>query len=142
MENLGSRSFVSLDDVGTQKLPWGTVQWLSEPRVTGTTNMITALVTIRPGCGHETHSHPGSEEMIIMLEGEGTQMVTVDGHEEKKNIKRGDLVHISKGAPHSTFTKGNRPLVALAIFQFWADAVDFRNSPESIFDPPKNKEWR
>jgi hypothetical protein len=35
---------------------------------------------------------------------------------------------------------GDRPLVALEIFQFWADAVDFRNSSESIFDTPKNKE--
>jgi oxalate decarboxylase/phosphoglucose isomerase-like protein (cupin superfamily) len=141
MEKLGSRCFVSLDEVGTQKLPWGTVQWLSEPKVTGTTNMITGVVTIYPGMGHDVHNHPGSEEMIIMLEGEGVQTVMIGNVEHRRELKKGDLVHIPEGAPHSTFTMGDKPLVALAIFQHWADAVDFRYSPESIFEPPVNKEF-
>lgn len=141
MDKPGSRYFVSLDSVGTQKLDWGTVQWLSEPKVTGTTNMITAVVTIYPGKGHSTHNHPGSEEMIIMLEGEGVQTVEMDGKVHKSDMKKGDLVHIPKGAPHSTFTKGDKPLVALAIFQHWEDAVDFRNLPDSIFEPPANRDF-
>jgi oxalate decarboxylase/phosphoglucose isomerase-like protein (cupin superfamily) len=141
VEKMGERCFVSLDSVGTQKLDWGSVQWLSEPKVTGTTEMTTGVVTIFPGMGHSTHSHPGSEEMIIMLEGEGIQTVEVDGKVHKSDIKKGDLVHIPKGAPHSTFTKGDKPLVALAIFQHWADAIDFRNLPESIFEPPVNGEY-
>lgn len=35
------RSFVTVDDVEAQSFDWGTLEWLSEPRVTGSTCMTT-----------------------------------------------------------------------------------------------------
>ena len=53
MSNL--RSFVTVDDVETQSFDWGKLQWLTDPRVTGSQCMVSGIVTLDPGQGHARH---------------------------------------------------------------------------------------
>ena len=43
MSNL--RSFVTVDDVETQSFDWGKLQWLTDPRVTGSQCMVSGINT-------------------------------------------------------------------------------------------------
>ncbi|MGH2460929.1 MAG: cupin domain-containing protein, partial [Chloroflexota bacterium] len=58
------RRFVSADDVETQVFDWGTLKWLSEPRVTNAKNIAAGVVILEPGKGHVRHNHPGVEEVL------------------------------------------------------------------------------
>ena len=69
------RTFVEPQHVETQVFDWGRIQWLSEPRVTGALQITAGVVTLNPGQGHARHNHPGVEEVLYILEGEGDQMV-------------------------------------------------------------------
>ena len=65
------KTFVEPREVETQVFDWGRIQWLSEPRVTGSKNITAGVVTLEPGKGHQRHNHPGVEEVLYVLEGEG-----------------------------------------------------------------------
>lgn len=63
-------------------------------------------LTIAPG--HETsiHCHPRKDTVLLCLSGEGRFRCTYGA----RNIKRGDFVHIKKGAFHSTENIGDTDL--------------------------------
>ena len=141
MEKFKGKRFVSPDDVETQVFPWGSISWLSEPRVTGTDNMTLGVVTQLPGGGHDSHNHPGCEELIYVIEGEGEQILEIDGKTEKQSIKKGDLVHIPPGVFHSSVSTGGGSMVSLAIYQFPGPEAKLRNDPECKIEPPKNRSF-
>ena len=66
------RRFVAPEDVETMVFDWGVLKWLSEIRVTGS-GIAAGVVILLPGKGHLRHNHPGSEEVLYYLAGEGEQ---------------------------------------------------------------------
>ena len=72
-------TFVEAADVETQRFAWGSLNWLSEPRVTAAERFSAGVVRLEPGQGHARHNHPDSEEILYIIEGTGQQMVEVDG---------------------------------------------------------------
>lgn len=133
------RSFVNVNNVESQVFNWGTLQWLSEPRVTGSTCMTTGVVTLDPGQGHDRHNHEGSEEVLFILEGEGEQMVEhADGTQEKRRVKPGDLVHLGPGQFHSTHNVGKNKLRILAVYEFAGPESALRAAPDCTLLPPKS----
>ena len=74
MTDTGMR-FVAPEDVETQVFEWGTIKWLSEPRVTNAQNFSAGVVLLAPGKGHTRHNHPGVEEILYVVSGQGIQMV-------------------------------------------------------------------
>ena len=135
---VASKRFVSEDDVETQVLPWGTFQWLSEPRVTGTKNMIAAVVTLKLGKGHSRHNHPECEEILYVIEGEGDQTIEINGKKEKRKVKKGDLIHVPTGVYHETINVGWQKMVLFAVYQFPGMETDIKNLPECKIKPAKN----
>lgn len=133
------KRYVCVDDVETQVFLWGKLAWLSEPRVTGTDNMTAGVVTLEIGKGHDRHNHPGCEELLFVIEGEGNQSVEVEGEIEKRRIKKGDLVHIPADAFHSTINAGTIPMVLFAVYQFPGPEAFLRTLPECKIEPAKNK---
>jgi oxalate decarboxylase/phosphoglucose isomerase-like protein (cupin superfamily) len=107
--------FVAPSDVETQVFAWGTIKWLSEPRVTGTTRFTIGVVLLEPGKGHERHNHPGCEETLYVVSGQGKQMVDIDG-EHWQPITAGELVHIPADIFHSTINTGWEPLKMIAVY--------------------------
>jgi hypothetical protein len=73
-EEPSMKRFVEPKHVETQVFDWGRIQWLSEPRVTGTERITAGVVTLAPGKGHQRHNHPGVEEILYVIEGEGIQI--------------------------------------------------------------------
>jgi oxalate decarboxylase/phosphoglucose isomerase-like protein (cupin superfamily) len=115
MAKLSGRRFVKPDDVETQVFDWGTIKWLSEPRVTDTKRFSTGVVLLQPGKGHTRHNHPGCEEILYVVSGEGNQMIDIDG-EKWQPIVAGDLVHIPPDIFHATINTGWEPLKLIAIY--------------------------
>src|SRR5260221_14721513 len=75
---IAGKRLVRLQDEPTCALDWGQVKFLSEPRLTNAENLSVVHVTLAPGQGHVRHNHPGSEEILYVLSGEGEQMVETD----------------------------------------------------------------
>ena len=131
-------NFVTLDDVETQAHPWGNLQWMSEPLVTGTANMTTGHVDIEPGKGHGRHNHEGCEEILYILEGKARQTLDLPGGTVEKEIGAGTLVFIPAGAYHSTINIGDGNVKLLAIYQFAGPEAALRADPDCKIIPAKN----
>lgn len=133
------KNFVTIKDVDAQIFPWGKLEWLSEPDVTGTTNMTTGLVTLSPGLGHERHNHEGCEEVLYILEGTGIQMLELNEEVVEKTVTEGELIHIPAGVYHSTINIGENPLKILAIYQFSGPEKAMKNDPACKLIKAKDK---
>lgn len=115
MTGLSSRRFVQPDDVETLVFDWGRLQWLSEPKVTGADKFVLGVVTIEPGKGHLRHNHPDMEEILYVIDGEGTQMVDIGG-EQRRRVGPGDLIHLPAGVFHETVNTGDKTMRFLVVF--------------------------
>src|SRR5690606_9973771 len=94
-----------------------------------------------PGKGHARHLHPGSDEVIYVLAGTGEQTVD-DG--PPFPIAAGDVVHIPRGTPHSTYNTGWNTLQLVVVYgpagaeEELRGAPDFRELPAGTGHPVEN----
>ena len=109
--------FISPDDVETMIFDWGTLKWLSEPRVTRTERFSAGVVVLEPGKGHTRHNHPGVEEILYVIAGEGEQMVEdARGVPLRRTVGPGTLIHVPADVYHETINTGWKPMELLAIY--------------------------
>lgn len=109
------KRFILADDVETLVFDWGSIKWLSEPRITHTARFSAGIVVLEPGKGHTRHNHPGVEEILYVIAGEGEQMVE-DGRAVRQRIGPGTMVHIPADMFHETINTGWKPLELMAIY--------------------------
>ena len=64
MADLPGLRLVRPSDVETMVFDWGTIKWMSEPRVTHTSGFTLGAVLLEPGKGHERHNHPGAIDTV------------------------------------------------------------------------------
>ena len=129
--------FITPDDVETQVFDWGTIKWLSEVRVTGQTSSTGGLVILDPGKGHARHNHPGSDEILYFITGEGDQMIEdADGNPMERHMKPGDMAYIPEGVFHSTINTTWEPLRILAIYSPGGPEAFLRGLPDCVIVPP------
>jgi len=102
------------DEVETRVFDWGTIKWLITPNLDGPVGLTTGEVIIYPGKGHDPHTHPGEEEVIYVVSGEGVQ--TVGDGTEPFPIREGDAFYIPKDTLHSTYNTTWRPLRLLVTY--------------------------
>jgi oxalate decarboxylase/phosphoglucose isomerase-like protein (cupin superfamily) len=113
--------FVDPSEVETQVFDWGSIKWLSEPRVTGTERFTAGLVILEPGKGHTRHNHPGVEEILYVVSGEGEQMIEVSDDSggmrpERQTVRAGQMVFIPADIYHETINTGWEPMRIIAIY--------------------------
>ncbi|WP_233617497.1 cupin domain-containing protein [Actinomadura sp. WAC 06369] len=101
------------NSVPTMVFDWGSIKWLVDPDGVPGASSTLGEVIINPDRGHDRHEHPGSDEILYIIEGEGRQTVG-DGPEFP--VTAGDAVWIPRGTLHSTFNTGWRPLRILATY--------------------------
>ncbi len=130
------KTFVEPRHVETQVFDWGRIQWLSEPRVTGARSITAGVVTLDPGKGHQRHNHPGVEEVLYVLEGEGLQMIDL-GVEERRTVRAGMMIHIPADVYHETINTGNRPMKLLAVYSPPGPEALLRALPGCRIEPPQ-----
>jgi oxalate decarboxylase/phosphoglucose isomerase-like protein (cupin superfamily) len=136
MADTGKR-FVSPDDVETQVFPWGTLKFLSEPRVTNAQNFSCGIVQLAPGRGHTRHNHPGVEEILYVISGRGIQMVEdEEGRPVRQEVSAGMLVHIPADVYHETINIGWEPMKLVAIYAPHGPEAFLRTLPECKILPP------
>jgi oxalate decarboxylase/phosphoglucose isomerase-like protein (cupin superfamily) len=94
-------------DVDAFGFDWGQLSVTLGPKVNGAAQFSAAVVTVPPGQGHTRHNHPGSEEIIFILEGEGEQMVEDQaGTPHTRTVRAGCTVFIPESRFHSTLNTG------------------------------------
>jgi oxalate decarboxylase/phosphoglucose isomerase-like protein (cupin superfamily) len=135
MSETKERRFIEPKHVETQVFDWGRLQWMSEPRVTGAQRMSAGIVTLEPGKGHERHNHPNEEEILFVVEGEGTQMVDAGGEDERQ-VYAGTMIHIPPGVYHSTVNTGNQPLRILVVYSPTGPEAFLRSLPGCRIESP------
>src|SRR5215831_15194056 len=118
---ISGKRHVQPNDAPAGTLSWGRIKFLSEPQLTNAQHFSVVHVTLESGQGHVRHNHPGSEEILYVLSGEGEQMVETDleengGKPEFFNVKAGDLVHIPASVFHQTINKGSTAMELLAVY--------------------------
>ncbi len=113
MQRLGAGVITTDADLETLAFDWGTVRMLSEPQVTGAQRHSFGLANVLPGGGHERHNHPGAEEIIYVVSGQGEQMVD---DQPPVKIGPGACVFIPDGVYHSTLNTGREPMQIIIIY--------------------------
>jgi oxalate decarboxylase/phosphoglucose isomerase-like protein (cupin superfamily) len=131
---LGLR-FVTPSDVETMVFEWGTIKWMSEPRVTNTDRFAMGVVLLEPGKGHQRHNHPGSEEILYVVSGQGNQMIDIGG-ERWQSIAAGDMVHIPADIFHATINTGWEALKMVAVYCPPGPEAILRSMPGCRLIPP------
>jgi oxalate decarboxylase/phosphoglucose isomerase-like protein (cupin superfamily) len=114
---MAGKRFVKPEEVETQVFDWGTIKWLSEPKVTDAQRFSTGTVLLNPGKGHTRHNHPGVEEILYVVSGEGVQMVEDEqGNPVRQPIAAGMLIHIPADVYHETINTGWEQLKLIAVY--------------------------
>ena len=62
--------FVHETDIEREQLDWGGLGWISRPPSTGARQLTVLDVSLEPGHGHDFHTHPEQEEVIVVQAGE------------------------------------------------------------------------
>jgi quercetin dioxygenase-like cupin family protein len=73
------------------------------PRITGSAQLAVLDVTLDPGQGHDFHTHPDQEEMIVVTAGRIEQWIERESH----LLGPGDSVYIDKGIVHTSSNTGS-----------------------------------
>ncbi|HCB49617.1 MAG: cupin [Anaerolineae bacterium SG8_19] len=113
MQKVGSGYITYGEDVDSLVFDWGTVKILSEPQVTEAERFSFGMVVLEPGKGHERHNHPGSEEIIFVMSGEGEQMVD---DQPPVKVRPGASIYIPADIYHSTLNTGWEPMRLLVVY--------------------------
>jgi oxalate decarboxylase/phosphoglucose isomerase-like protein (cupin superfamily) len=128
--------FVTPNDVETQLFDWGSIKWMSEARVTGAGRAAGGVVILDPGKGHARHNHPGSDEILYFISGEGDQMVEDEaGAPQVRHLRAGDMAYIPEGVFHSTVNTTWEPLRILAIYSPGGPEAVLRGLPDCVIVP-------
>lgn len=128
-----AKYFVKPEAVETQVFDWGNLKWLSSPRATDARKFSMGVVLLRPGEGHATHAHPGTEEILYVVSGVGKQTV----QDEEADLKPGMLVFIPEGVEHSTFNTGWETLKLVAVYAPPGPEEALREAPDCSVLPPE-----
>lgn len=94
--------FVHEGDIEREQLDWGGLGWISRPPSTGARQLTVLDVSLEPGHGHDFHTHPAQEEVIVVQAGEIEQWL--EG--EKTVLGPGEAVFIGMGTVHASFNTG------------------------------------
>ncbi len=121
MADIPGKRHVRPEEVATSTFGWGQIKFLCDPQLTNAEHLTVGHVRLAPGQGHLRHNHPGSEEILFILSGEGEQMVESDleengGEPRYFRVKAGDLVHIPTSVYHQTINDGPTTMELLAVY--------------------------
>jgi quercetin dioxygenase-like cupin family protein len=94
--------FVLDGDLERDVFDWGEIRWRCIPAVTGSKQLAVLDVTLEPGQGHDFHTHPDQEEMIIVKAGRIEQWI----EQERHRLDPGDSVYIDADVVHASFNTG------------------------------------
>lgn len=114
---MAENNFVYPRDVRAFGFDWGKLSLTVAPEVNGATRFSGGVVDLPPGQGHTRHNHPGAEEIIFVISGEGEQMVeTPDGVPVVQQVGAGCTVYVPESRFHSTLNTGSAPMQLFVVY--------------------------
>ncbi len=128
---------VEAADTETVVFPWGRFNATCGPEVNGAGNLSAGIVRIAPGGGHERHNHPGAEEILFVVSGQGVQMIeTVEGEPVTAAIGPGSTVFVPTDRFHSTMNQGPETLLLFVVYSPAGPELVPRTMPGVTLLPP------
>jgi quercetin dioxygenase-like cupin family protein len=123
-------TFVMRSTLQQSNLEWGSMAWISQPPMTGATQLTVMEVILEPGQGHNFHKHPDQEEVIYIVEGQVEQWLET----ERNVLGPGEAVFIPADMVHASFNVGDKPaklMVTLGpcVGESGYELVDVANEP-------------
>ena len=111
------RFFVYPKDVDAFGFDWGRLALTVGPEVNGATTFSGGVVDLPTGKGHTRHNHPGAEEIIFVISGEGEQMVENEaGTPVTAKVSAGCTVFVPASRYHSTLNTGTGPMQLFVVY--------------------------
>ena len=114
---MAENNFVYPKDVSAFGFDWGRLALTVGPEVNGATQFSGGVVDLPSGEGHTRHNHPGAEEIIFVISGEGEQMVeTPEGVPVTQQVTAGCTIFVPEGRFHSTLNTGTGPMQLFVVY--------------------------
>lgn len=124
-------NFVYPRDVGAFGFDWGRLALTVAPEVNGAKRFSGGVVDLPPGQGHSRHNHPGAEEIIFVISGEGEQMVeTPEGVPVVQKVGPGCTVFVPEDRFHSTLNTGDKPMQLFVVYSPAGPELVLRDLPD------------
>ncbi len=129
--------FIRPETVPAYGFDWGSLTLTVGPEVNGAARFSGGLVDVAPGSGHARHNHPGAEEIILVIEGTGQQMVEDDdGTPMVREVGPGCTIFVPESRFHSTLNTGNRPMKLFVVYSPAGPEQALRDLPDFRLVPP------
>ena len=111
------RFVLTADDVETLDFDWGRISMTVSPAACASVGFSAGIVVMDKGGGHGRHNHPGAEEIIHVISGEGEQMVEdSDGRPIVQKILPGASVYVPASRYHATANTGDGPMTVFVVY--------------------------
>jgi oxalate decarboxylase/phosphoglucose isomerase-like protein (cupin superfamily) len=124
------RFFSTTDDVETLQFDWGNISMTVSPAACGSERFSAGIVVMQKGGGHGRHNHPGAEEIIHVISGEGEQMVEdSEGRPIVRKIGPGTSVYVPASRYHSTANTGDGPMTVFVVYAPTGPEQVLRSNP-------------
>ncbi|SCW49864.1 Cupin domain-containing protein [Rhizobium mongolense subsp. loessense] len=129
--------FIYPKDVSAFGFDWGKLALTVAPEVNGASRFSGGVVDLPSGKGHARHNHPGAEEIIFVISGEGEQMVEDEnGNPITTKVGPGCTVYVPEGRFHSTKNTGAEPMQLFVVYSPAGPELALRELPDFRLLPP------
>jgi len=123
--------FVYPKDVSAFGFDWGKLSLTVAPEVNGAACFSGGVVDLPPGQGHSRHNHPGAEEIIFVISGNGEQMVEDEtGEPMVEQVGPGCTIFVPESRFHSTLNTGDRPMQLFVVYSPAGPELLLRELPD------------
>ncbi|MDO8359839.1 MAG: cupin domain-containing protein [Devosia sp.] len=125
------KNFVTPHDVPRFGFDWGSLALTVGPEVNGARQFSGGVVELPSGQGHARHNHPGAEEIIFVISGEGEQMVEdPDGKPVTVRVGPGTTVFVPESRFHSTLNTGVGHMQLFVVYSPAGPELALRELPD------------
>ncbi|ULJ75602.1 cupin domain-containing protein [Rhizobium gallicum] len=129
--------FIYPKDVSAFGFDWGKLSLTVAPEVNGASRFSGGVVDLPSGEGHARHNHPGAEEIIFVIAGEGEQMVEDEnGNPITTKVGPGCTVYVPESRFHSTKNTGAEPMQLFVVYSPAGPELALRELPDFRLLPP------
>ncbi len=126
-----SKVFVNKEDVDTFGFDWGRLALTVAPEINGAQRFSGGVVDLPSGQGHARHNHPGAEEIIFVISGNGEQMVeNEDGEPVTRKVGPGCTIFIPESRFHSTLNTGAEAMQLFVVYSPPGPELALRDLPD------------
>jgi oxalate decarboxylase/phosphoglucose isomerase-like protein (cupin superfamily) len=128
---MSDKYFLYPKDVDKFGFDWGQLSLTVAPEVNGAKTFSGGVVDLPSGQGHARHNHPGSEEIIFVISGEGEQMVEDEqGNPIVKKVGAGCTIFVPDSRFHSTLNTGSGPMQLFVVYSPAGPELGLRELPD------------